>query len=221
MPRPKGARDADYAVKRSALLRKLSARLIQLDDTRPSLRQLAIAADVTVPTLRHYFGGREDLVEAVLEEFFVGGERYLERGAEPYGALDHSIRAFLGTFAQTLLHGPKLGDMIATAFLEGCYSKRLGPAALNYVIEPPLQAMEKRLAAHRVRGELKDVDLRHAALMLISPLVVGCIHQQQMFGDQVRPLDFAPLIDSIASTFLKAYGVQAPQSEAQHRLEDA
>ncbi len=219
MPRPKGARDADYGVKRSALLRKLSARLIQLDDTRPSLRQLAIAAGVTVPTLRHYFGDREDLVEAVLEEIFVHGEQYLERGAEPYGDLDQSIRAFLSTFAQVLVEGPRLGDKIAIAFLEGFYSKRLGPMALNYVIEPPLQAMEKRLAAHKARGELGDIDLRYAALMLISPLLVACMHQQQMFGDEVRPLDFAPLIDSAASSFTKAFGDPASSAEAQPRLE--
>ncbi len=218
MPRPKGARDADYGVKRSALLRKLSERLIQLDDTRPSLRQLAIAAGVTVPTLRHYFGDRDDLVEAVLEEIFVHGEHYLERGAEPYGDLDQSIRAFLKTFAEVLVDGPRLGDKIAIAFLEGFYSKRLGPMALNYVIEPPLQAMEKRLAAHQARGELGDVDLRCAALMLLSPLVVACMHQNQMFGDDVRPLDLTPLIDSSASSFLKAYG-GAPSAEAQPRLE--
>lgn len=205
MPRPKGARDADYAVKRSALLRKLSARLIQLDDTRPSLRQLAIAAGVTVPTLRHYFGDREDLVQAVLEEFYVRGERYVEQGSEPHGELDHSVRAFLTRLAEVLVQGPKLGDMIAIAFLEGFYSRRLGPAGLNAVIEPPLQAMEKRLAAHQARGELADVDVRYAALMLISPLVVACIHQKQMFGDQVRPLDFAALIESTTSSFTRAY----------------
>ncbi len=205
MPRPKGARDADYAVKRSALLRKLSARLIQLDDTRPSLRQLAIAAGVTVPTLRHYFGDREDLVQAVLEEFRLHGERYVERGAEPHGDLDQSVRAFLSRLAEVLVEGPKLGDKIAIAFLEGFYSERLGPAGLNAVIEPPLQAMEKRLAAHQARGELGDVDLRCAALMLISPLLIACMHQKQMFGDQVRPLDLAAVIDSTAASFLKAY----------------
>jgi len=201
------------------LLRKLSARLIQLDDTRPSLRQLAIAAGVTVPTLRHYFGDREDLVEAVLEEIFLHGERYLERGAEPYGDMNQSIRAFLNTFAECLVDGPRLGDKIAIAFLEGFYSRRLGPRALNYVIEPPLQAMEKRLAAHQERGELGEIDLRCAALMLISPLVVACMHQQQMFGDQVRPLDFAPLIDSAASTFMKAYGGGAVSAGARPQLE--
>jgi len=206
-------------VKRSALLRKLSARLIQLDDTRPSLRQLAIAAGVTVPTLRHYFGDRDDLVEAVLEEIFVHGEHYLERGSEPYGDLDQSIRSFLNTLAEVLVDGPRLGDKIAIAFLEGFYSKRLGPMALNYVIEPPLQAMEKRLAAHQARGELGDVDLRCAALMLISPLVVACMHQQQMFGDEVRPLDFRPLIDSAASSFIKAYGDPASAAKAQPKLE--
>jgi AcrR family transcriptional regulator len=196
-------------MKRSALLRKISARLIQLDDTRPSLRQLAFAAGVTVPTLRHYFGSRDDLVQAALEEFFLLGERYLEQGAEPKGDLDESIRSFLNSLTQVMLGGPKLGDMIAIAFLEGFYNKRLGPTALNTVIEPPLQAMEKRLAAHQARGELRDVDVRYAAIMLISPLIVACLHQQQMFGDQVRPLDFQPLIDSAASSFITAYGVSS------------
>jgi hypothetical protein len=79
--------------------------------------------------------------------------------------------------------------------------------------------MEKRLAAHQERGELGEIDLRCAALMLISPLVVACMHQQQMFGDQVRPLDFAPLIDSAASTFMKAYGGGAVSAGARPQLE--
>lgn len=205
MPRPKGARDADYDVKRSALLRKLRTRLIEVDETRPSLRQLAISAGVTVPTLRHYFGTREDLVQAVMEEGFTHGARYFERGAEPFGELRESVLAFLTTLFGVMRDGPQISELFAIGFLEGFYHHRLGPAALNYVIEPPLQALEARLKAHQARGEMVEADVRVAALMLVSPLLVGCLHQNQMFGDKVRPLHMAPVIEAVVDTFMHTY----------------
>ena len=48
------ARNADYDSKRRQLLGRIAVRFKQPD--RPSLRELAVAADVSVPTLRHYFG---------------------------------------------------------------------------------------------------------------------------------------------------------------------
>lgn len=209
MPRPKGARDADYSVKRSALLRKLSARLGRMDDTRPSLRQLAAASDVTVPTLRHYFGTREDIVEAVLAEYRRLGDPYIELGALPQGPLDHSIRAYLKNLTELLTSFPFLGDVFAIGFMEGMFSHRLGPACLSLLVDPTVEALEARLAAHQAQGEVIEGNMRYPALMLISPLVVACHHQNQMFGRQLRPLDLEELAEELACVFIRAYGVSA------------
>ena len=74
MPRPKGVRDADYNNKRTALLHRMMEQVIGREPARPSMRQLADAAGVSVPTLRHYFGDRTAVFAAMLEEYRRLGE---------------------------------------------------------------------------------------------------------------------------------------------------
>jgi hypothetical protein len=53
LPRTKGVKNADYEAKRRDLLERMLPRFARLDLERPSLRQLAVAAEVTAPTLQH------------------------------------------------------------------------------------------------------------------------------------------------------------------------
>jgi len=208
LPRPKGARDADYTAKRSALLRKLCARLMRMDDTRPSLRQLASAADVTVPTLRHYFGTREALVEAVLVEYQRMGAPYIELSREPEGAFPESIRAYMRYLLTMLVNFPFMADVIAVGLIEGLFNHKLGPVALCTLIDPIVEGLEARLTAHQARGEMIGADVRLGALMLISPVLMSCQHQSQLYGRQTRPLDLEDLVENLASVFVRAYGVE-------------
>ena len=216
MPRPKGARDASYPAKRSALLHKLSARLARLNDTRPSLRQLAAAADVTVPTLRHYFGSREELVEAVFADFNRLGLDYLQSCAKPSGDLTESVHGFLTGLLHAMTDGDNLGDMFAVGLVEGMLNRRLGPAHLVCLVDPLVDALAERLGEHQARGEMIVVDTRIAALLLISPVVIACNHQNQLFGRRERPLDLDLLVDELASAFVRAY--QAPATAPEPEL---
>src|SRR6185312_2633328 len=65
LPRAKGVKNADYEAKRRELLDRMLPRFARLDLERPSLRQLAAAAEVTAPTLQHYFGDRTGVVAAL------------------------------------------------------------------------------------------------------------------------------------------------------------
>ncbi|HRJ00802.1 MAG TPA: hypothetical protein PKV67_08485, partial [Hyphomonas sp.] len=67
MPRPSGARNHDFDEKRAALLNTLTRYALTADLRRPSLRQFAMAAKQSEPTLRHYFGDRQGLVIEILE----------------------------------------------------------------------------------------------------------------------------------------------------------
>jgi AcrR family transcriptional regulator len=207
MPRPRGARDADYELKRAALLRRVSARLARRNDTRPSLRQLAEAAEVTAPTLRHYFGGRDEIVAAVFGEYRRLGERFIAEAAEPAGDLAMSVRAFLKDLLQGLQRGP-LGEVLAVGFVEGLLNEKLGPVCLASMVDPAVEALARRLEAHQARGEMRPADTRHAALMLISPLLVAAHHQTQMFGAADNPLDFDALTEDMAAAFVRAYAVE-------------
>ena len=67
MSRPAGARNHDFCEKRTALLDTLTDFALAAALTRPSLRQIAIAANQSEPTLRHYFGDRQGLVLEIIE----------------------------------------------------------------------------------------------------------------------------------------------------------
>lgn len=203
MPRPRGSRHADYAQKRSALLRKLAVRLGALNQTRPSLRQLAEAAEVSVPTLRHYFGGRDAMVEGVLAEYRAMGEPFMRDAAQPHGPFADSVREFLEALARGMSRG-RLGDIFAMGFVEGLLNERLGPACLAELIDPALDALTVRLEAHQARGEMRAGDARHAALMLLAPMLLGWHHQEQMFGRTSSPLDMGRFLDDLAAAFVAA-----------------
>ena len=207
MPRPKGARDADYDEKRAALLRRMSIRLARRNETHPSLRQLAEAADVTAPTLRHYFGGRDKIVAAVLAEFRRLGEGFIREAAEPKGEFSESVRGFLWSLLQVLQMGP-LGAVFAVALVEGLRNDQLGPVSLENVIDPTIDALTRRLEAHQARGEMRPANTRHAAMMLISPVLAANLHQIEMSGRAARPMDLDALAEDVARAFVQAFAAE-------------
>jgi AcrR family transcriptional regulator len=182
----------------------MAVRLGRPNETRPSLRQLAAAAEVTVPTLRHYFGGRDEIVEAVLVRYRKLGEPFMREVAAPHGPFDESVRQFLHALTAGMERG-RIADIFAMGFIEGLLNDRLGPACLQEVVDPAVDALTERLEAHQRLGEMKPGDARHAALMLIAPVLVGWHHQEQMFGRAIRPLDVPAFVDDLATAFVAAY----------------
>ena len=71
MPRPAGVRNHDFESKRTALLDTLTQFALEDNMQRPSLRQFAIAARASEPTLRHYFRDRQGLIIAILQYIII------------------------------------------------------------------------------------------------------------------------------------------------------
>lgn len=207
MSRPKGARDADYDAKRTGLLRRITARMMRRETARPSFRQLAEAGDVSVPTLRHYFGDRPALIGAILENYLETGRRGLDAVAEPTGGLETSIRDYCAALlaAMRAPREVKLGDVFAVSIAEGLLDADIGPATLRHIIDPSVEVLRKRLDAHVARGDMIETDTRAAALFLISPLLLAILHQDHLGGQETSPVDLPKAFDSICAAFLRAY----------------
>lgn len=206
MARSKGARDADYAEKKAELIGKLGQLLTKHVSGRPSLRQLAQAANVSVATLIHYFGDRETIVAEVLQHYRRVGQKYMSAlsVADPDG-LEESLRRFLSIFA-AVLQTAGIGDILSMGLVEGLFSPSLGPVCASEVLDPALDAMARRLAAHQERGEMRAVDPRLAALIALSPLILASLHQNQLHGAEGSPLDIPTLIEAQVQGFVAAYG---------------
>ena len=75
MPRPSGARNHDFEKKRAALLDTLTEFALNSGVQRPSLRQFAMAAKQSEPTLRHYFVDRQGLVIEIIRSIAARSEQ--------------------------------------------------------------------------------------------------------------------------------------------------
>jgi AcrR family transcriptional regulator len=165
---------------------------------------MAGTAGVSVPTLRHYFGDREGVLQAYL--VWQGGEsaRYRPLVATTEDPFPLSIRK--------MLHGSAFGlkDMgrirtHAVGLTEGLHSSRVGPSYLQATLEPLLASVEQRLTLHVARGEMRAVDLRHAAVSLLAPLLLAILHQRELGGASVRQMDLQAFIEDHAAAFVRAY----------------
>ena len=176
MARPKGALDADHVAKRQSLLHKMTVRMMRREIPRPSLRNLAASADVSVPTLRHYFGDRSHVVDAILAECLRRGRPGLDAQAHSDLPFDQSVLSYARDLvaALTTPKEVRLGDIFAVSLAEGLLDEAVSGATLNHILEPTLEILEARLEHHIALGQMKPTDTRAAALMLLSPILKRC-----------------------------------------------
>lgn len=213
MSRPKGHRDAAYETKRRELLRRMSVRMMRRDGGSLSLRDLSSAAGVAIPTLRHYFGARHNVVDAIFEECLRLGRQGLDAQKASDKDFETSIKDYLTALVRALnaAHEVRLGDLFAVSLAEGLLDPRVSGSTLRHIIDPTVDALEARLRVHMTRGEMVETDAHAAALMLISPILIACLHQDQLNGSVIRPLDLTRLADDLGSAFVRAY--QTPTAE--------
>lgn len=211
MPRAKGVKNADYDSKRRELLDRMLPRFASLGLERPSLRQLAVAAEVTAPTLQHYFGDRTGVVAALLEEYSRRGQSRLGVVSKANGAFAASMREFAHGFVFGLQAGAtvRLGDVMAAALCEGLADPDVSPLALVHIVDPAVDALAMRLQEHADRGEMLAADVRAAALMLLSPLLLAVLHQDQMKGRDWRHIELGELADQVSAAFVRAYAAES------------
>ena len=83
MGRPAGRRNEGYEARRDALALAVVPRLIGDGGPQASLAELASAAGVSVPTMKHYFVDRSGLVAAALRTMAGHGAPHVERTRQP------------------------------------------------------------------------------------------------------------------------------------------
>ena len=195
MPRPVGARNKDFLAKRQALLGKLTDFALSSDLRRPSLRQFAIAAGASEPTLRHYFNDRQGVVLAVLEEIGARGSLIWDTISTPASDQETAIIEYFRISEAGMRHG---GFVRAHAFgiIEGVADDEAGQAYLENVLEPALAAIEKKI--QNTPGAPKDpAALKAAAFAALSPMLVISMHQDLLGGNKTDPISAEHLFEHL------------------------
>jgi AcrR family transcriptional regulator len=189
----------------------MTVRMMGRTVVRPSLRDLATSAGVTVPTLRHYFGGRRELVDAVFEECLRLGRNGLEAQSTSDQPFADSMRDYARALVRALTESREveLGDVFAVSLGEGLLDTNVSGSALRHILDPTLEVLECRLKLHIARGEMVETDARAAALMLASPILLATLHQNQMRGAALRPLSLDSLADDLSAAFVRAYRTES------------
>lgn len=204
LPRPKGALSKDHEDRRSDIIAALVARLCKPDAMHASYRELAAAAGVSTSTMQHYFGKRTAVVQAVVEESQRQAAGKFAALAQPQGDFASSIR---GVIDFTLLGFQRfgVGDVYAMGLTEGLNNRAIGPVVVASVLEPSIEAIADRLREHQALGEMRsDRDARHAAIMLLSPLLVLLLHQGPLFGQAAYPANLELFCTELANNFVNA-----------------
>jgi len=98
-----------------------------------------------------------------------------------------------------------LRQLHTVGLLEGFGSHPVAQSYLAEVLEPTLNACKQRLEVHIARGEMKETDARHAAINLISPLLIVFLHQNALGGSKEYPLDIAAFASNHIEAFVTAY----------------
>ncbi|MEZ5946999.1 MAG: hypothetical protein R3C13_02865 [Hyphomonas sp.] len=187
MARPQGVRNHNFDEKRGALLDRLVAFALGSDLSRPSLRQMAAAVETSEPTLRHYFTDRQGVIVAILGHI---GQRepfsWMVPGA-PHAPPQETLRECF----RMLEDGMRQGGFIrvhAFGIIEGVADPQVGQAYITHILEPALKAVRQKLSAASGGPRTED-KLQAAALAVLSPLLVLCLHQDLLGGDELTPID--------------------------------
>jgi len=187
MPRPAGVRNHNFEAKRTALLETLTEFALRDDLRRPSLRQFALAAAASEPTLRHYFRDRQGVVIAILEHIHARALPLWE--VIKTGAPDTAtaVKEYFRVTEAGLTHG---GFARAHAFgiIEGMADEKVGQAYLEFLLDPALEAVSQKMDATPGRPET-EAERRASAFMMLSPILVMTLHQELLGGAEVSPVD--------------------------------
>ncbi|MEM7459817.1 MAG: hypothetical protein AAF331_10170 [Pseudomonadota bacterium] len=189
MPRPAGVRNHDFEAKKAALLDTLSEFALNDDLRRPSLRQFAIAAQASEPTLRHHFKDPQGRVIAIQKHIHARAIPLWQVIATGSPDTATAVEEYFRVTEAGLTHG---GFARAHAFgiIEGMADEKVGQAYLEFLLDPALAAVSEKMDATPGKPETLD-ERRASAFMMLSPILVMTLHQQLLGGKDASPVDTA------------------------------
>jgi len=203
--RPSGTRSKQHEARRREIIARLASRLAQPGAMHASFRDLAAASGESISTLQHYFGRRSDILTAIFAESGRMGAPHLDRTRSPVEGFAESVRDLVD-YARMGFEQFGVGDIYAIALVEGIRNAEVAPAVLNDLLDPSIDAIAARLASHQERGEMRpDMVPRHAAVMLLSPIILTMLHQHDLGGRVTNPIDMDRFIDDHVASFVRAH----------------
>jgi len=205
--RPSGTRSKTHDDRRRDIIARLAKRLALPGAMHASYRELASASGESISTLQHYFGRREDILVAVLEESHHQAAPYLDHVRTPLPDFEASVRDVVD-YVRLGFEQFDLGDIYAIGFVEGIRNESIGSATVHQLLEPTIDAVAQRLERHQSLEQMRpEILARHAAVLLLSPMIVILLHQNELGGKQTHPAEMAGFINDHVAAFVRAHAL--------------
>ncbi|MEM5515970.1 hypothetical protein WNY37_03345 [Henriciella sp. AS95] len=187
MSRPAGVRNQDFEEKKEALVKAVADYVQSPGIESPSFRQMAIAADTSEPTLRHYFGDRSGVLVAVFKHISETVAHYRESVAEPGDSLRGSVDSYLDSVSQ-YRRDARYIEAHGLGIRESMVDEAARKAYLDYILTPGIEAIK-----HKLKGSPngpKTPEAAHsAAVMLMASSIFAILYQELLNGKEHAPLD--------------------------------
>jgi len=84
-------------------------------------------------------------------------------------------------------------------------NEKLGPVYVTNMLEPILTGFEKQIASRLTAKGFDATRARHAALSLVSPVLLALLHQEALHGSTCRPLDIDAFVETHLQHFLDGW----------------
>ena len=167
------------------------------------LDDIAARAGVSKGALYLYFATKEDIFRAVIEHGVAPNLGRIQTVlADRHATFSDLLRAFAATVANIAADTP-VGGIIKMVIGESRNFPELARAWRERLVEPALAAMTAAIAAAQARGELRACDPRHAAISLVSPMLLGVIWRETFVPVGAQPLDIPTLAQQHVELWLR------------------
>lgn len=200
MARPVGTRNQDFEEKRSALLRKLTGYLLRSDVIRPSFRQLAIAAETSEPTLRHYFQNRSGVIVDAFGLIQSESEHFRDTLRQPTSGSVDAVRGYF-SYIEMLVKSERYTQAHVLGIRESLEDDDVKAAYLNKFVGPGVEALAERLSLTPGPPNTEE-DARSAAMMIVASSVAFILHQEVLNGGKHMPFDREAYFSRFSDWFL-------------------
>ncbi|MEM6534807.1 MAG: hypothetical protein AAGA24_06975 [Pseudomonadota bacterium] len=195
MPRPVGVRNRDFEEKRAALVDTLTDFALTMERRNPSLRQFAIAASASEPTLRHYFGDRRGVILAILENLNKRAQPIWNAVRTPAKDPETAIEEYFRITRVGMMHGG-FAEGHAFGIVEGIADEVIGEAYLEYILNPALEVVSQKLG-DTPGADMSGKDGMAAAFLVLAPMLVMTLHQHLLGGDDKYPIDAERFLSTV------------------------
>jgi len=183
--------------RRRELLDVLAQAALDIGSRPVSLRQFAIQAGVSEPTLRHHFGDRQAVVVAIMDHLAESARDWLERAAAPAGDVGDGLRSF-ADFTLAGLESDLFVRAHSFALVEAIHDPVAATAYRRTMIDPSLAAIEARIAGAVDPSGEDPEKVRQTAFAYYSALLFAILHQGPLGGREEAPLDVGGFLGRLA-----------------------